>query len=244
MKVRSKKPKNNKYYIRQASGGYNGAVQGKPTDRYANVLSNCVGYANGRFNEIIGEKKCKFQLVCNAENFIERAKALGLKVSKVPVVGGIMVWRKGKTLSGKDGAGHVAIVEKVIDDNTIYTSESAWLGTAFFNATRKNNNGRWGMAAAYTFRGCIVNPATKSASTDKASTSTNTSTSTNGAGTYKLLKNMNVRTRPNLNGTILRVLPAGTKIKADKVKDNWLHSTYYNGWICIKDAKERYCEKL
>ena len=161
MKMRTTKPANNRYYIRQADGGYNGAIQGKPTDSTANVLSNCVGYANGRFNEIIGEGKCKYQLTCNAENFIERAKELGLKVAKVPVVGGIIVWQKGATLSNKDGAGHVAVVEKILDDNTIYTSESAWGGKAFYNATRSNSNGRWGIGSAYSFRGCIINPAVK-----------------------------------------------------------------------------------
>ena len=44
--MRTSCPNNNKYYIRQANGGYNGAVQGKPTKAGANVLSNCVGYAN------------------------------------------------------------------------------------------------------------------------------------------------------------------------------------------------------
>ena len=44
--MRTSCPNNNKYYIRQANGGYNGAVQGNPTKAGANVLSNCVGYAN------------------------------------------------------------------------------------------------------------------------------------------------------------------------------------------------------
>lgn len=178
MKIRTKQPKDNKYYIRQANGGYNGAVAGKPTITGANVLCNCVGYANGRFNEIIGAGKCKYQLVCNAENFIEKAKALGLKISNTPVVGGIMVWRKGKTLSGNDGAGHVAIVEKIIDSNTIYTSESGYNSFAFKNITRKNNNGRWGMGSAYHFRGCIVNPAVKS---DSKTNSKTTKTKSNAA---------------------------------------------------------------
>lgn len=176
MKMRTTKPSKNKYYIRTASGGYNGAVQGKPTDKNANVLSNCVGYANGRFNEIIGDDKCKYQLVCNAENFIERAKALGLKISDKPVLGGIMVWQRGKTLSGNDGAGHVAIVEKIIDDNTIYTSESAYGGTPFFNATRKNSNKNWGMSSPYHFRGCIINPAVQSSSSSNKKTGTKTKT--------------------------------------------------------------------
>ena len=116
------------------------------------------GYANGRFAEIIGKGKVEFQLVCNAENFIEKAKNYGLQVVNYPTLGGIMVWQKG-SLSSRDGAGHVAIVERIDSANQIYTSESSYRGSAFYNATRTNSNGRWGMGSAYTFRGCIVNPA-------------------------------------------------------------------------------------
>ena len=168
MKKRLTQPKNNKYYIRTVTGGLNGAVQGYPTIAGANVLCNCVGYANGRFNEIINDPNLKgvylpfkYQLVCNAENFIEAAKKQGLKVSSVPKKGGIMVWQKGKTLGGGDGAGHVAIVEEVIDDDTIMTSESGYNAFAFKTLKRTNKNGRWGMAEAYKFRGCIVNPSIK-----------------------------------------------------------------------------------
>lgn len=157
MKIRTTKPANNKFYIRKANGGYSLCIKGKPTDPKANVLSNCVGYACGRFNEIIGKMKYP-ELNCNAENFIERAKSIGLKISNKPVLGGIMVWQKG-SLSGNDGVGHVAIVERVDNDNQIYTSESAYGGRAFYNVTRKNTNGRWGAGSAYKFRGCIINPA-------------------------------------------------------------------------------------
>ena len=159
MQTRTTQPKNNKYYIRQVSGGWNGAVRGTPTISGADVLCNCVGYANGRFNEIIGKNKCVYQLVCNAENFIESAKRQGLKISSKPVQGGIMVWQKGATLSGGDGAGHVAVVEEVYSDGSILTSESGWASWAFKTVRRNNSNGRWGQASAYKFRGCIVNPA-------------------------------------------------------------------------------------
>lgn len=46
MKIRTTCPLNNKYYIRKVSGGWNGAIQGKPVKTGANVLANCVGYAN------------------------------------------------------------------------------------------------------------------------------------------------------------------------------------------------------
>lgn len=159
MNIRTTKPTSgNKFFITKSKGGYSTCIQGSPTDSQCNVLSNCVGYACGRFNEIIGAMKYP-SLNCNAENFIERAKnTYGLEISSVPTLGGIMVCQKG-TLSGNDGAGHVAVVEKIIDSNTIYTSESGYGGSAFWNSTRRNTNGRWGLGSAYTFRGCIVNPA-------------------------------------------------------------------------------------
>ena len=172
MKVRITQPKNNKYYIRTVTGGLNGAVAGSPTISGANVLCNCVGYANGRFNEIINDPnltgtaiKFKYQLVCNAENFIESAKKQGLSVSSTPVEGGIMVWQKGKTLGGGDGAGHVAVVEEVYNNGSIMTSESGYGAWAFKTVRRSNSNGRWGQSNAYKFRGCIINPSIKNPKT-------------------------------------------------------------------------------
>lgn len=173
-KMRTTKPSGNKFYITKDSGGYSQCIKGKPTDSKANVLSNCVGYASGRFNEIIGTMKYP-TLNCNAENFIERAKSLGLKISSVPTLGGIMVWQKGSTLSNSDGAGHVEIVEAIYDNNNIYTSASNYGGTAFYNAKRSNSNGRWGMASGYKFRGCIINPAIKESVKVPSNTSTTSS---------------------------------------------------------------------
>ena len=246
MKIRTSKPDNNKYYIRQATGGYNGAVAGKvgstgKPDPDANVLANCVGYANGRFNEIGGYGKCKYQLVCNAENFIERAKALGLEISSKPVVGGIMVWQKGATLQGNDGAGHVAIVEKIIDKNTIYTSESAYNGTTFFNATRSNNNGRWGMGSGYKFRGCIVNPAVKSDNDKTTAKAPATKTAK-----YKVVSKsgMNVRKNHTTNAAIVGTLNYGQVFTSSKKSGDWVYCDNRKGWVCIKQGKETYLKKV
>lgn len=160
--IRTSKPSSgNKFYITTSRGGYSSCIEGYPTDKDCNVLANCVGYACGRFNEIIGSMRYPY-LNCNAENFIERAiNTYGLEIGQTPKAGAIMVWQKGSTLSGNDGAGHVAIVEKVIDANTIYTSESGYGGNAFWNSTRNNSNGRWGIGSGYTFRGFIYNPSVK-----------------------------------------------------------------------------------
>lgn len=157
MKKRTTKPeKGNKYYTTKAKGGYSGCIQGSPKDA-CDALANCVGYSNGRFNELIGSMK--YQFTCNAEQFIEKANKYGLKVVKYPTLGGIMVFQKGATLKGADGAGHVFNVEEIIDDKTIYASESAYGKKAFIYSKRSNTNGRWGMGSSYKFRGCIVNPA-------------------------------------------------------------------------------------
>ncbi|MBR4672821.1 MAG: peptidoglycan-binding protein [Bacilli bacterium] len=153
MEIRTVCPNNNKYYITTSKGGWNMAIQGNPTKSGANVLANCVGYANGRFAEIIGKNKIEYQLICNAENFIEKAQKYGLQISSTPTLGGIMVWEGKGSL-----AGHVAIVERIDNDNQIFTSESAYGGSAFYNKTRTNSNGRWGMGTNYSFRGCIINP--------------------------------------------------------------------------------------
>lgn len=158
--MRTSKPKNNKNFITTGMGGWNTCVKGNPCQSGASALANCVGYASGRFNEIINEARdtsiCTYKtLNCNAENFVEKATAAGLKTGSTPKLGAIMCWQKGATLKSSDGAGHVAIVERVDSNNQVYTSESGYNSTPFWNQTRKNNNGRWGMASSYSFR-CFI----------------------------------------------------------------------------------------
>lgn len=158
--IRTTRPTSgNKYFITKGSGGYSTCIKGKPTDKQCDVLSNCVGYACGAFNEELNFGYEKYHLNCNAENFIERAIASGLSVISKPVVGSIICWQKGNTLSESDGAGHVGIVIEVIDSNTIRTAESGYGNSnPFWTTTRKNNNGRWGLNSNYKLRGFIVNP--------------------------------------------------------------------------------------
>lgn len=148
----------NPYYNTKGNGGYSDAIKGKPTDAGCDVLSNCVGYAYGRFNEIGAYGSCKYLRPVNAENFMQYAGSL--KTGDAPCVGACMVWRKGNTLNGSDGAGHVAIVEKVVSDTEVVTSESGWgSSNPFYTKTRKKGSGNWGAGSAYTFLGFIYNPA-------------------------------------------------------------------------------------
>ena len=233
-KIRTTKPEaGNKNYIKTTYGGWNTCVIGSPTDKDCNVLSNCVGYASGRFNEIYNEitghtGSHKWNILnCNAENFIERAQKLGLEISKKPTLGGIMVWAKGKAGVAEDGAGHVGIVEKIIDDNTIYTSESAWGGSAFYNSTRSNNNGRWGMGSAYTFRACIVNPAVK---TVKVTPNVNRDETRDQVEV--LITDLNVRMETSTKSTRIGFAKPGYY--------NMLEKKTANGYTWIKIAEDQY----
>ena len=153
--MRTTRPANNKNFITRGSGGWNTCIKGSPRYQYADALANCVGYASGRFNEIINIARetsgCTYTtLNCNAVNFKERAEAAGLQTGSTPRRGAIMCW-------GKEGdAGHVAIVERVNNNNSVYTSESGWGSSSiFWNSTRTNNNGKWGCGAGYYFR-CFI----------------------------------------------------------------------------------------
>ena len=150
--IRTTRPEaGNRYYIRKASGGYSTCIQGKPTDKWCDVLSNCVGYACGAANEELGLGYEKYHLNCNAENFIERAIASGLSVYKTPQVGDIICWEGAGSL-----AGHVGIVIKVVNGNCIKVAQSGWgSSNPFYITTNYNNNGRWGLSSNYPFRGFI-----------------------------------------------------------------------------------------
>lgn len=152
----------NPYYNTKKNGGYSEAIQGSPCEKGLDVLRNCVGYAYGRFNEIVGEGKMVYLAPVNAEKFIDymNHKAKGVTSGMTPKLGACMVWQAGTTKNGSDGAGHVAIVEQINADGSIITSESGYgAKKAFWTQTRTNANGRWGQGSSYKFLGFIYNPA-------------------------------------------------------------------------------------
>lgn len=215
----SKPTKYDKYiylYNNANNKGKSWCINGKPVDKTCNVLCNCVGWACGRFNHIYniltgysGIKYPKF--CCNAENFIEVAKAYGLEVGTTPKPGAIMVWQKG-TLVSSDGAGHVAIVEKVNSSTQVMTSESGYGNFDFKNKTRNKGDGNWGSSSPYKFRGFIYNPAveytetTDSSSNVKEDTTTKPNTvarDTTKNQIYVSGISLRVRNKASLSGKVL-----------------------------------------
>lgn len=155
--------KGNPYYNTISNGGYSTAIIGKPTCPGLNTLANCVAFAAGRFNEIIGKKKFVYlNYPPNAEDFIARAKSEGLTISQEPSLGAIIVWSKGKAGNPSDGAGHVAVVEQINADGSIITSESGYnCSNPFWTTKRYYSGGTWGNSAPYYFLGFIKNPGVK-----------------------------------------------------------------------------------
>lgn len=124
----------NKYYVKTTYGGYNRCILGKPSYVRGSVLANCVGYAYGRFMEEQQIKKCTLSRG-NAENWYGYKD--GYARGKEPKLGAIICWRKGETGDSSDGAGHVAIVEKIYDDKSILISESGYDHYIFKTETLK-----------------------------------------------------------------------------------------------------------
>lgn len=189
---RLKKPEaGNKYYNKKPKG-YNPCILGKPTDSGCNVLANCQGYATGRFSEETNEGQCTWFGSMNAcSMYIVATRDYNLETGQTPKEGAMICWS-----GGKDKKGHVAIVEQVISDTEIVTSESAYEGKAFYTKTRKKGNGLWGMSSSYKLQGFIYNPHIKEVpdpvDRDKKEDQ------------LEVIKSkLRVRTEPSLNGEII-----------------------------------------
>lgn len=192
-------------------------------------MANCVGYAYGRFNEIVGASSCKYLAPVNAENFMQYKG--NLETGMTPRVGACMVWQKGATLNGSDGAGHVAIVEQVISDTEIVTSESGYAASKpFWTQRRKKGGGNWGQASGYKFLGFIYNPSPDckpGVVTPTTTPTTKPSTAkpvqkkcdvakfinTSFRGTYQTTTDLYLRVGAGTGKTAIVLMPTGTKVQ-------------------------------
>ena len=137
-----------KNWIRYDKGGYNYCIE----IQNGSCLSNCVGYAWGRWRELLGE----FHKLSrgNAENWFGNTSD-GYKRGQTPKLGAVICWAKGKAGNASDGAGHVAVVEKINPDGSILTSNSDYAGRRFYTKTIK---APYSLGTKYTFQGFIYLP--------------------------------------------------------------------------------------
>lgn len=144
-KPRLKEPSaTNRYWIHTSKGGLNQCilVSGNST------LPNCVGFSWGRWYELLGSAPKLSKN--NAERWYDWAD--GYTRGKTPKLGAIACWKQGIVdAAGKDGAGHVAVVEQINQDGTIITSNSSYGGRRFFTETLKPPYVR----AGFQFQGFI-----------------------------------------------------------------------------------------
>lgn len=219
-----------KNWIHTSAGGKNSCIKISGNS----VLPNCVGYAYGRFMEILGSTPKLSR--GNAENWWGNTSD-GYKRGQTPKLGAVACWRKGKAGVSSDGAGHVAIVEQINSDGSIVISQSGYNSKRFWTSAIKKGYALSG----YTFQGFIYNPAV--------------GTSYNVGSTYTLQANMNVRTGAGTNYSIKKVsqltadgkkhatstsstanavLKKGTEVTVLAIKtvgnDTWLQIP--SGWIC------------
>ena len=101
---------------------------------------NCTRHAYGRFMEICGERLPIIDkstgATGNAEDWFDVIKKSSkFCCSDSPRLGAVACWSVGNIRNGKDGAGHVAIVEAIKPNCDIVTSNGAWDGPDFYMET-------------------------------------------------------------------------------------------------------------
>lgn len=146
------------YWTKTTYGGYNEQILGNPVNRPwgGSVLPNCTGYVHGRWMELANQHYDFDPSILpwgNAATYYGNSSA---EKGQDPKEGACMVWGR--------GAGHVCIVEEIIDNDTVVTSESDYGdeqhgGTVFVSRTR-HRQWNWGWYSGYTrpFLGFLYHP--------------------------------------------------------------------------------------
>jgi len=127
-------------------GGYNRCIV-RDFDT-GSVLPNCTGYVHGRFMELSGSTSCPMSLG-NADSYFGYDD--GLPRGTEPALGATLCFSGGM-------AGHVCVVEEIIDENTIRTSDSNYSSDYFTTYIRYRQYGWQWAGSNMTYQGCIYNP--------------------------------------------------------------------------------------
>lgn len=123
------------------------------------VLPSIVGYAHGRFDEVLGRAS---QLACGSPGQMYLYVEDGYQRGSEPQLGAVACW------SGSLDNGHVAIVEKIDKNGMITTSEYSSLYNRWTTVDRYPPHYITDMEQSRIFQGFIYNPAIVG-QTDKAS---------------------------------------------------------------------------
>lgn len=112
-------------------GGYNQCIVG--SDGPPSVLPNCTGYVHGRWMEIAGVTTDNLGLSFGDAVEYYTNSDVSLIRSQNPSLGAVICYYQNDSYNQHPG--HVAIVEQVIDNDTIVVSESNYGGLRFDTLT-------------------------------------------------------------------------------------------------------------
>lgn len=218
--------KEDNHWLHYKSGGVNKCVEIKN----GSVLPNCVGYAWGRWYELLG-KTPKLSR-SNAESWWNNDD--GYERGQVPKLGAVCCWSKGVVGVGEDGAGHVAIVEQVNSDGSIVTSNSAWNkrgGTWWYKKTLKPPY----IMKGYDFQGFIYLPMEFDEDNKEVKPTESARAFLRSlAGTYEVTakSGLNVRYGAGVTKKKMVAIPCGKQVECygyytDKLGTKWLKIRFH-----------------
>lgn len=208
-----------KNWIHYTKGGYNYCILIKGNS----CLPNCVGYAWGEWRKRLG-KKPKLSLN-NANQWYDHND--GYKRSQYP--------RLGSVLCLDDGVyGHVCTVQDY-DEITgdIVCANSAYGGNRFYltKISPPYNFGRFKKQGFIHLPNSEPLPAYKNQK-KKAK--------------YKVIckDGMNIRSSASTKGSKVGTIAYGKTFESSKTQGDWAYYDAKKGWVCIKDKKNTYLQKL
>lgn len=141
----------NMLWINTSYGGFNRCIV--INDATGLTIPNCTGYVHGRWMEESGTTECPLS-VSNAANYYGYT-ADGMPRGSEPQLGAVICFSTGQ--GGQPG--HVAIVEEIVDADTIITSDSNYGAEYFVMRTRYRSLGwNWYSGSDLVFQGFIYNP--------------------------------------------------------------------------------------
>lgn len=137
-------------WVKTDSGGYNQCIYG--SDGPPEVIPNCTGYVHGRWMELANINTDNLGLSFgNAITYYSNSSS-DLQRGQEPQLGACICF-------GGTEAGHVAIVEEIIDENTIRCSESDWGGQRFSVRVRRREwNWKFYQGELISFQGFLYHP--------------------------------------------------------------------------------------
>ena len=201
-----------RHYNTKDNGGWSVNIKGNTAklsrNNNYNVLPNCCGWSSARFNEFGNRNDNKWLGNRNANKLYDLGKSQGLQVGKEPRLGAAIVWDNGD-------CGHIANVERVNKDGSIYVSESGWNAKSYYwHSTLRGSNFTTGESwlSSYKLLGFVYQPLLKQMYVNAK------------AG-------LNLRTEPNTNCTILSTTPYKTKVNIYAIQDGW--GATEKGWVCL-----------